>query len=258
MKKLWSVIGAVSILSLVYGNAFAGSLDIPVKGYGLSFGNSQNFTGVRFNVLDKEVGRINGINVSCVPLSAREVNGLNVGLFVQHAEQLNGIGVGPIWSLNDEVNGMALTFGNVEVSRQLNGLGLGLGVIAGDIRGIAIGALGVKAKNATGLIVGGMMGTKVEDELTGLAIGFGNHNSWDTYKTRKTNGVIVYGVAQSRELNGLSIGGLISTEETNGVQIGLINSTEKLNGIQFGLLNHAANNPPGLRWLPLVNFHFGS
>jgi hypothetical protein len=22
------------------------------------------------------------------------------------------------------------------------------------------------------------------------------------------------------------------------------------------LLNHAANNPKGLRWLPLINFHF--
>ena len=33
--------------------AFGQSLDIPAKGFGLSFGNSKNFTGVRFNFRDR-------------------------------------------------------------------------------------------------------------------------------------------------------------------------------------------------------------
>lgn len=37
--------------------------------------------------------------------------------------------------------------------------------------------------------------------------------------------------------------------------IGLINSARELHGLQIGLVNHAGNNPAGLRWLPLLNFH---
>jgi hypothetical protein len=42
-----------------------------------------------------------------------------------------------------------------------------------------------------------------------------------------------------------------------GLAIGLVNWAEELHGVQLGLINHASNNPPGLRWLPLVNAHFG-
>jgi len=41
-----------------------------------------------------------------------------------------------------------------------------------------------------------------------------------------------------------------------GLSIGLVNTTDQLRGLQIGLLNHAANNPRGLRLLPLVNAHF--
>ena len=43
---------------------FGQSLDIPVKGYGISFGNSKKFTGLRFNFRDKRVDRIDGMNIT--------------------------------------------------------------------------------------------------------------------------------------------------------------------------------------------------
>ena len=40
------------------------SLDIPSKKWGLSLGNSREFTGLRFNFRDSRVRRITGINVT--------------------------------------------------------------------------------------------------------------------------------------------------------------------------------------------------
>jgi len=45
------------------------------------------------------------------------------------------------------------------------------------------------------------------------------------------------------------------TEKQQGLTIGLLNTTPELHGVQLGLLNHAGNNPPLLRWLPVVNLH---
>jgi hypothetical protein len=41
--------------------------------------------------------------------------------------------------------------------------------------------------------------------------------------------------------------------EQRGLTIGIVNTAEILNGVQIGLINRAANNPPGLRYLPIVN-----
>ena len=41
--------------------------------------------------------------------------------------------------------------------------------------------------------------------------------------------------------------------EQRGLTIGVVNYARRLHGVQIGLLNIARNNPPGLRFLPLVN-----
>jgi hypothetical protein len=38
-----------------------------------------------------------------------------------------------------------------------------------------------------------------------------------------------------------------------GLTIGVVNYTRRLHGVQVGIINYAANNPPGLRVLPLIN-----
>ena len=52
------------VMFCIVGIAGAGSLDIPVHGYGLSFGNSTEFSGLRFNWRDHDLQRIDGITVS--------------------------------------------------------------------------------------------------------------------------------------------------------------------------------------------------
>ena len=41
-----------------------------------------------------------------------------------------------------------------------------------------------------------------------------------------------------------------------GMTIGIINYAREVKGIQIGVLNHIADNPKGLRWLPLINASF--
>ena len=44
-------------------------------------------------------------------------------------------------------------------------------------------------------------------------------------------------------------------EEQQGISIGIINFAQELHGLQIGVLNIAANNPSGLKVLPILNFH---
>ena len=54
----------LSLFLLITPKISPQSLDIPVKGYGISFGNSKKFTGFRLNFRDRQVREINGINVT--------------------------------------------------------------------------------------------------------------------------------------------------------------------------------------------------
>ena len=63
---------------------------------------------------------------------------------------------------------------------------------------------------------------------------------------------------RTRELQGISVAGYNDVRSTQrGLSIGLYNDARRLHGVQIGLLNRARNNPPGTRYLPFVNAHFG-
>ena len=65
----------------------AQSLDLTVKGYGLSFGNSRRLNGVRFNLRDNQVEVVNGIK--------GKQTGVSLGI-VNYAYELKGIQIGLI------------------------------------------------------------------------------------------------------------------------------------------------------------------
>jgi len=62
----------------------AKSLNLPFEHYGISFGNSYRFTGIRLNFADENVEEINGINFTFWFKFARNmesvVNGINIGI----------------------------------------------------------------------------------------------------------------------------------------------------------------------------------
>ncbi|MGB2988807.1 MAG: hypothetical protein WBC98_02515, partial [Candidatus Zixiibacteriota bacterium] len=87
----------VVFLTLSISSSFASSLDIPSRGKGISFGNSKKFDGLRFNLVDKDVEKINGINLTFwIPKKNPDavMNGLAVGLVGLSARELKGISFG--------------------------------------------------------------------------------------------------------------------------------------------------------------------
>ena len=74
---------------------------IPNKKWGICFGNSSEFTGLRFNLVDRNISTINGINVTFWKAKDEEatgtVNGLSLGV-MPYAENLNGIQLGILGS----------------------------------------------------------------------------------------------------------------------------------------------------------------
>lgn len=59
MRRLFLTI---LIIALPVLSIFSQGLNIPARNWGLSFGNSTRFDGIRFNLIDKDIDKINGIN----------------------------------------------------------------------------------------------------------------------------------------------------------------------------------------------------
>src|SRR5207245_848372 len=139
-----------------YGHFHIG---LTIHDYGVSLGNAPRVNGVRLNVQDAELDRVNGINVTLwkprEPLSGT-INGLQLGL-------LPGSG---------QVNGIALGLGGVVAERQLRWISVGgLGAVAnGDLRGVRAGGLATVANGSiTGLGFGGLA-VVTNGRITGAGI----------------------------------------------------------------------------------------
>jgi hypothetical protein len=222
MKRVILVL-AILFLFVYTPVVHAQSLDIPIKGYGISFGNSKNFTGLRFNIWDKDVEQINGLNLAIASGGkGAAINGLFLGV-ASGGEAAT-------------VNGISLGFLSGGKEATINGISFAWISFIDNIKGISITGYGGGAKNIKGIGIG-LVGYSVEEETNGILIG----------------GVLTLGGV----VNGVSVGGFnLAAKELNGVQIGLFNFAEKLNGIQIGLVNYAGNNSPGLQWLPIFNANF--
>src|SRR5439155_334579 len=207
-----------------YGHFHIG---LTIHDYGVSLGNAPRVNGVRLNVQDAELDRVNGINVTLwkprEPLSGT-INGLQLGL-------LPG---------SEQVNGIALGLGGVVAERQL--------------RWISVGGLGGLAVVTTGRITGaGIAGLAVvaNGAITGLSVAGYRVDS------PRVTGVNVAGLyLNTREFSGMSLSAYNRVRGLQrGVTIGIYNSAYVLKGIQVGVLNRAKNNRGIFRILPVLNAH---
>jgi hypothetical protein len=107
----------------------------------------------------------------------------------------------------------------------------GLGAGAGEeLRGIGVGGLGVRAGRRLKGVALSLVSTGAPEQ-TGLMLGALNGIGTDRHRVVRVS------------------------DRMTGVSVGLVNATARLRGLQLGLLNYAADNPPGLRLLPLANLH---
>ena len=163
------------VVSHVPQKSIAQSLDIPSGSWGLSLGNSANFTGVRINFRDNEVERIRGLNITLWPAGDMEmshISGISLGV-VPEAGSMDGLNMGFGISAEDKLWGISLGIlgagagGNIE-GIAIGGLGAGAG---GNIKGITIGGLGAGAGgNIYGLSVG-LLGVGAGGNLYGITLG---------------------------------------------------------------------------------------
>lgn len=210
-------------------------MGLPTSRFGLALGNVPRFTGVRINVSDIRVERVDGINLSLwLPRqSDRAVyHGLMLGLVAHEAEAMRGITVSGIGLATGELSGVGIALVGMGAERAygvaLNGIGFaverrfiglgvagigadvgrftgaalgGIGVGGGDMEGVALGGIGVGGGDMTGLFLGGV-GVGGED-MTGLffgGIGVGG---------QRLRGVFAGGLGVGGEdLTGLFAGGL--------------------------------------------------
>ncbi|MBP6127759.1 hypothetical protein [Flavobacterium sp.] len=215
MKKI------ITILTLIISINSVGQknyLSIGNATNGLCFGNSTQFNGVRFNVIDKNCFKNNGFNLSLISES-QLTNGVNLGLLSATHELVNGINIGGLFS-SGSFNGMSIT-GFMSMSSKINGIGIS-GINSGDT-------------------------------LNGLMIGL-----WTIYANKAINGLAISTFfVHAQQLSGVSFT-LLKNEFTiqKGLSFSLFNDAKELHGVQIGLINYAGNNRRFLRWTPLINFNF--
>lgn len=204
-----------------------GHLCLGYKDNGICFGNSRNFNGIRLNAWDKNVNKINGLNISGLSRT-KILSGLSIGIIASFDSISNGIKIGGLASISQKRH-----------------------------NGLAVAGLFVNAEKFNGIGIAGF--SPMGDTLNGLFIGLYGVTAWDIDRDIKViNGLGIGGLGvRAKNINGLALGIFYNSFDIqNGVSISLFNKAKELHGFQFGLLNYAGNNRPLFRWTPLFNFNF--
>jgi hypothetical protein len=287
---------AALLLSPALSPVHAQGLNIPSRNWGLSFGNSTKFNGIRFNIIDKDIERINGINISAWGHKDSErqtgtVNGISIGLPASFGcENLNGLSIGIVGAgAKNDIKGINLGLlasgtGNDAVGLNFGALGTGAGNnmtginvgglgagAGGDLKGINIGGLGIGAGgDVTGINLA-CLGVGAGEHLRGISIaglGVGAPEITGLQVALACGGNQVRGITiapayfriEAEEgacMKGLSVSAFNHIMgDQFGVAIGIFNYAYAVHGFQLGVLNHVRNNPRGLRWLPVFNTSF--
>jgi len=252
-SKLKKIISYGFIIQLTISFTILGqSFDIPSNKFGISFGNSKNFTGIRFNYRDHNVETISGFNFTLwdsYDNEEAEVSGVSFGV-LPGAGYLSGVqlGIGGV-AAEKELRGISAGLLGVGAGKQLSGFGIGglgvgsgqslngvflggLGVgCGGDVSGFMFGGLGVGAGGSVRGISIGLLGVGAGEDLYGLNLG-----GLGAGAGRDVAGIsfAIFGIGAGKNLTGLSIGGL-------GVGAG-----EKVTGITFGGLGVGSQKIRGL------------
>ena len=263
--------------------------NIAIKNFGLSFGNSPGINGLRINIQDKNLQKVNGINFTFWQPAKNSnsnsvINGIASGI-MPYSETINGLGLG-FGVGGGQLNGMHIGVLGIGADDGINGIGIGgLGIgCDGDVNGVLIGGLGggvdgsIKGLgfgllglgcdgDANGLLIGGL-GVGLDGNMKGLFIG-GLGGGIDKKLTGV--GIAGLGIGAGKEIQGMGITlGKIQTatfkgfgissyskiDHLFGVSFSIFNRIKSLNGIELGLINYAGNNRKLFRVLPIMNMHF--
>lgn len=153
------------------------SLDIAAGGVGISIGDSRAITGLRVNVRDTRLERVDGVNVTIwkpAKSSGGTVRGLAVGLPYTGANRVVGLGVSVVGlEARESLRGISVSGIGAGAGGDVRGIhvaGIGLGA-GGDVRGVAVGGIGIGGGSSlSGVMIGGI-GAAAGGNVRGLVIG---------------------------------------------------------------------------------------
>jgi len=232
-----------ALLVAIASSACAGSLDFPVRGAGISFGNSANFRGIRFNAVDRDVEDLSGLGLTFWkprPSPEGRMRGIYVGIVGQRADEVHGLGIGLVGTSVRSgsgifLAGLGLAFGAQDdasgrIDAGASGILIaGLGIGGESLRGIAIAGLGIGADRMTGIAIGGLgMGA---DAMRGIGIG-GLGIGGDSF-----TGVGIGGLGLGADVfKGIGIGGLgVGADTLHGIVFaGLGCGADEMRGLAVG------------------------
>ncbi len=221
-------------------SALPQGFNIPARHWGLSFGNSTRFDGFRFNLIDKDIEKINGINFSL--WGARDdsrhtgtVNGISIGLPVAMGTRYrNGINIGIFGAgAMQDMYGINLGGLGVGAGNNLKGINIGLlGVGSGnDLYGINFGGLGAGAGRDVKGITAGLLGAGAGNDMLGLNVGGLGIGAGGTLAGINIGGL---GLGAGGNVKGISFGGLvIGGPGISGIQGALVIAGEQVQGISM-------------------------
>jgi len=286
-REIFLIITANIILSgLCINQLCAQSLDLAVKNYGVSFGNSKNFNGLRVNFSDREVEKINGVNVTFWRAKNNMeavVNGVSLGLIRPEAAYLNGIQIGGLGvgaakcikikgikrititaeNISEHLRGSisGITIGGLYCYslRNITGITIGgLGAIAiGNINGITFSGIGtITGGNITGITFSGI-GTFAGGNITGFTLALLGAGANGNITGITIGGL---GAGNAKKIKGITIGGLdISAHNIIGVALSLTNvkvhDNGSLTGFSASAFNHIKGRQTGVS-LGIFNFAY--
>jgi hypothetical protein len=150
---------ATAVLAFLLGSQalFGQSFDFPAKTWGISFGNSKEFTGLRFNFRDSQVVHLRGVNVTLwQPRKDNKdavVEGLSLGVIpgggdVRGPARLLGVGA------EKSLRAIRRLLRAGAAARE--GINIGGLVSGGTIDRVNLGGFGVGSGGREGINVGGL------------------------------------------------------------------------------------------------------
>jgi hypothetical protein len=256
----------------------ARGLTIPAKDWGICFGNSPRFSGLRFNFIDRNIQIINGVNITLWKPPEKQVsgtvNGFSLGL-IPYASHLNGIQIG-LLGAGAEKSIRGLTIGLIGAGSggdmkgiNLGGIGMGaggslvgvniglIGAGAGkDVTGINFGGLGIGAgRNLTGLSIG-LLGAGAGENVTGITIAGLGAGAGEIL-----TGLTICGLgAGAPSIRGVSIAGLgLGGKAISGLSmaVGTIRITDDgvISGLNISAFNHIKGTQRGVA-IGIVNYAY--
>jgi len=245
----------------------------------LSFGNSKNNDGIRFNFRDKDVETINGVNITIWKSYGNNtslIRGLAIGLPYANAGTLKGVGFSLLATVADQeakgilVGGLATVVGENANASMFSGLtnvvgGNGKGLMltglmninGEDYKGMQLAGLGnITGENYKGIQLGGLMNIVGENMHGAQFSALMNINGESAQGVRAASLMNITGESSrgfdaailmnvtGENAKGFAAAGImnVSGHEMRGFSVaGLMNVSEHIKGISIAAANVGVN-----------------